>query len=556
MRTTKRTGSRGVLLGLAATVVAVGVAACGGGGGGGGGDVGQGDEDGTITVNWGTEPPSLDPGLATDTTSSSILLNLMDPLVILNEDLEPVPSLAERWEITNGGRRVTFHLRPDGRWTNGDPVTAHDFEFSWKRTISPTLGADYAYQFFGIAGAEAFNQCEENCDRLRDRVGVSAIDDRTFRVDLTSPQPWFIQQVAHTSFLPVHRATVERHGDRWTEASNIVTNGPFRLARWEHNSRIDLVKSDQWRGADGIALERVNGRLISEGTTAVQAFEADEIDAAVGGLPVEELPRLKELAEYEQYPALGTYYYGLNVENVTDVDQRRAMALAIDRRSIIDNVAQADQLPASGFVPQGMPGFEAITPESEWLPETGDLDRASELMEQVENPVTDVTLVINDAPGHREIAVAIQAMWSEIGIDTEIQQQEFAQFLESVGPPPAREIDAFRLGWIADFVDAMNFLELWTCESGNNSTNFCSEEYDALVDEARSTPDEQERFEIYGQLEEMLFGPEGAVPVLPIYWNTYVQLEDESIKDTFGISQLGQIDLRGVAEGGAGDESA
>jgi oligopeptide transport system substrate-binding protein len=531
-------------LGFVTVALALGVAACGGG-----------DEpdpaaggDGTITVNWGAEPPSLDPGLATDTTSASILLNLMDPLVILNEELEPVPNLAESWDVTNGGRTVTFRLRPDGRWTNGDPVTAQDFAFSWKRTVSPELGADYAYQFFGIVGAEAFNQCESNCERLRDRVGVRALDDRTLQVQLTSPQPWFIQQSAHTSFLPVHRATVERHGDRWTEAANTVTNGPFRLARWEHNSQIDLVKWDGWRNADQIALERANGRLISEGTTAVQAFEAGEIDATVGGLPPEELPRLKDSPEYQQYVSLGTYFYGLNVDNITDVDQRRAMALAIDRQSIIDNVAQADQLPSSGFVPEGMPGFEALTPDSEWLPATGDLERAQELMEQVENPVRDVTLVINDAPGHREIAVAVQAMWAELGIDTEIQQQEFAQFLESIGPPPQGQIDAYRLGWIADFVDAMNFLELWRCESGNNSTNFCNEEYDALVEEARSTPDDQERFELYGEMEKILFGPDGEVPVVPVYWNTFVQLEDESIQDTFGINQLGQIDLRGVAE--------
>ena len=527
---------------LATVTVALFVTACAGAG-----DEEEQAADGIITVNWGTEPPSLDPGLATDTTSSSILLNLMDPLVLLDESLEPQPSLAESWDVN--GTTVTFHLRSDGRWTNGDPVTARDFEYAWKRTISPELAADYAYQFFGIVGAEDYNTCERNCDAMREQVGVTAVDDRTLRVELTSPQPWFIQQVAHTSFLAVHRGTVEQFGNSWTEPRNIVTNGPFRLERWAHNSRIDLVKWDEWRRADEIALERVNGRMISEGVTAVQAFEADEIDAQVGGLPPEELPRLKGLAEYQQYPSLGTYYYGINVENVNDVNQRRAMALAIDRQSIIDNVAQADQLPASGFTPEGMPGFETLNPDSEWLPAVGDIERAKELMNQIESPVEDVTLVINDAPGHREIAVAIQAMWAELGIDTEIQQQEWAQFLESIGPPPANRIEAFRLGWIADYVDAMNFLELWTCDSGNNSTNYCNPEYDALVAEARRTFDNAERYELYGQIEELLFGPDGDVPILPIYWYTFVQLEDEAIKDTFGISQTGQIDLRGVVEG-------
>ena len=138
--------------------------------------------------------------------------------------------------------------------------------------------------------------------------------------------------------------------------------------------------------------------------------------------------------------------------------------------------------------------------------------------------------------------------WSELGIDTEIQQQEWAQFLESIGPPPGRQIDAFRLGWIADFVDAMNFLELWTCESGNNSTNFCDPEYDRLVEQARNTPDDAERWDLYGQMEEIMFGPDGAVPTIPIYWYTYVQLERPSIKDSLNVNLLSQTDYSKVVE--------
>ena len=160
---------------LAAVFVATFAAlAAGCGGGNGAGGDGGGVIDQVITINWGTEPPSLDPGLATDTTSSDVLLNIMDPLVKLGDNLEPVPNLAESWDVTNGGKTVTFHLRNDGKWTNGDPVTAQDFEWSWKRTISPELAADYAYQFFGIVGAAEYNACKQNCDALRDKVGVKA----------------------------------------------------------------------------------------------------------------------------------------------------------------------------------------------------------------------------------------------------------------------------------------------------------------------------------------------------------------------------------------------
>ncbi len=501
--------------------------------------------DQTLTVNWGTEPPSLDPGLASDTTSSNIVFNIMDPLIKLDEDLNPVPALAESFETSEDGLTVTITLRDDGAWSNGDPVTAEDFEWSWKRTISPELAADYAYQFYGIVGAQEYNGCESNCAALQDKVGVNAVDDSTLEVKLTSPQPWFTQQLAHHSFMAVHRPTVEQFGDKWTEAANIVTNGPFLLDSWEHNAAINLVKNEDWRDADSVKLTRVDGRMITDGTTAVQAFEAGEVDVT-GGLPVEEIPRLKETEDYQQYPALGTYYYGFNVDTITDVNQRRAMSLAIDRQSIIDNVAQADQLPTTGFTPKGMPGFDAINPDSPWQPATADLEQAKQLMEQVDNPKTDINLLLNDAPGHREIAVAVQAQWKELGLNVSIKQQEWAQFLEFIGPPPDKSIDVFRLGWIGDFVDAMNFLELWTSDSGNNSTNFASEEYDDVIAEARQTPDNDARYELYAQAEEILGGEDGEMPIMPIYWYTFTNLERPTVQDTYNLNLLDQVDLTQV----------
>ena len=509
---------------------------------------GNGVVDQVININWGAEPPSLDPGLATDTTSGDVITNIMDPLVKLDKNLEPVPNLAKSWTVSKDGTTVTFTLRDDGKWTNGDPVTAQDFEFSWKRTISPELAADYAYQFFGIVGASEYNACKSSCDALRDKVGVKALDDHTLQVKLTSPQPWFVQQVAHQSFLAVHPATVEKFGRKWTDPKNIVTDGPFKLARWDHDSRLDLVKWDGWRNADQVKLKRINGSMITEGTTALRAFEAGELDTSGQGLPPVDLPRLKETPEYAQYPGLGTYYYGLNVKTVPDVNQRRAMALAIDRQTIIDNIAQGDQTPSNGFTPKGMPGFDTLTAKSPWLPAHGDIDKAKQLMAKVKSPQKDVTLLINNAPGHKEIAVAVQSMWQKLGLNVTISQQDWAQYLQFLGPPPDPSMDAFRLGWIADYVDAMNFLELWKCGSGNNNTNFCDPSYDKLVEQARKTPDNAQRFGIYKQLEDKLVGKDGVMPIVPIYWYTFVQLERTSIKDSLNVSPLGLTDYSKVVE--------
>jgi ABC-type oligopeptide transport system substrate-binding subunit len=532
----------------AVAVAALAVLAVGCGSDSDAGGNGNGVVDQVININWGAEPPSLDPGLATDTTSGDVITNIMDPLVKLDKDLQPVPSLAKSWTVSDDGKTVTFNMRDDGQWTNGDPVTAQDFEYSWKRTISPDLAADYAYQFFGIVGAAEYNACKDNCDALRDKVGVKALDDHTLQVKLTSQQPWFVQQVAHHSFLAVHRATVEKYGRKWTDPKNIVTDGPFKLARWDHDSRLDLVKWDGWRNADQVKLKRINGSMITEGTTALRAFEAGELDTSGQGLPPVDLPRLKGTPEYAQYPGLGTYYYGFNVKTVPDVNQRRAMALAIDRQTIIDNIAQGDQAPATGFTPKGMPGFDTITANSPWLAPNGDIDKAKQLMSQVKNPQKNITLLINNAPGHKEIAVAVQSMWKKLGLNVTISQQDWAQYLQFLGPPPDPSMDAFRLGWIADYVDAMNFLELWKCGSGNNNTNFCDPGYDKLVEQARKTPDNQERYGLYKQLEEKLVGKDGAMPIAPIYWYTFVQLERSSIKDSLNISPLGLTDYSKVVE--------
>jgi oligopeptide transport system substrate-binding protein len=530
---------------------ALAAAGCGGGdeeGGGGGTGTGGGAAEQAITIGWGAEPPSLDPGRATDTTSSNVLLAIMDPLVKLNaETNEAEPALAESWDVSEDGTVVTYHLVSDAKWTNGDPVTAGDFEYSWKRTLSPELAADYAYQLYGIKGAAEYNSCEKNCDAMADKVGVKAVDDQTLEVTLTSAQPWFIQQSAHHSFLAVNQKTVEQFGDKWTEPGNIVTNGPFKLESWEHESTINLVKNEDWRDADSVSLTRIDGKIIVDGTTRVQAFESGEIDTLDGGgLPPDEIARLKETPEYELYPALGTYYYGFNLKNLPDVHERRALSLAVNRQEIIDQVAQADQIPATGMSPQGISGFDTINPNSPWSPPEGDIEQAKSEMSQASSPKTDITLFFNDSPGHKEIATAVQAQWNELGVKTTLKQQEWAQFLEFLGPPPNSAVDVYRLGWIYDFPDAINGLELWTCDSGNNNTNYCDKAFDDTVTEAKATPDEAARTELYAQLEDMLFGQDGAMPILPIYWYTYTNLENQSIKETFEISPLDQIDFTKV----------
>ncbi|HEX2111472.1 MAG TPA: peptide ABC transporter substrate-binding protein [Gaiellaceae bacterium] len=539
---------RRILLVCALVAVSVLVAAACGGGGGGDGDAdgdggGQPAAEQVIRINLGSEPPSLDPVLATDNISSFVLQQIMDPLVRLDQDSQPVAALAESWDVE--GTTLTFHLRDDGQWTNGDPVTAEDFVYSWKRLLDPKAAAEYAYQFYGIVGAEEYNTCERNCDRLADRIGVEAVDERTLRVELISEQPWIVSQMTHQSFYPVHRATVEEFGDRWTEPENIVTSGPFTVIEWQHDQSMVLEKWDEFRAADEVDLTRVEMRMISDGVTALQAFEAGEVDACLDDacIPPQEIDRLKETEEFIVVPSLSTYYYGLNLKNVPDVNQRLALSFALDRTEIVEQVTKAGEIPATSMAPEGMPGWDVY--HQEFLPTTADLEQAQAYLDQAQNPKTDLTLVYNNAPGHKEIATAVQSQWSEIGMNVEIKQQEWAQFLEFIGPPPNRQVDVFRLGWLGDYVDAFNFLELWRCDSGNNSTHYCDPEYDDLVDQARATPEDEERYELYRQMEEMLFGENGAHPIVPIYWYTTTTLRKTNVEG-WEPNILAQYDLSRV----------
>src|SRR5660397_32003 len=326
-----------------------------------GGDEAEGK---VLKINVNTEPPSLDPNLATDTTSALVINNIFEGLVHIDPSGEPYPGVAESWDVSDDGLVYTFNLRGDDTWTNGDTVTSQDFKNSWLRTLNPETGAAYAYMLYFIDGAAAYNSGEGAAED----VGIETPDETTLVVTLGDPAPWFVPVLSHQSFFPINKATVDEFGDKWTEPENIVTNGAFTLEAWNHDSDLLLKKWGDWREADSVMLGTIEMPIITEATTGVASFESGEIDIQMD-MPTSDMSRLKELPEYENFPMLGVYYYGFNVEHppLDDVRVRKALALAIDRQAIIDNVAQADQLPATGVTPKGMPVLTSWS-RTTWVP--------------------------------------------------------------------------------------------------------------------------------------------------------------------------------------------
>ena len=522
----KRTLARA--LGLV-TVLAVAVAAAGCGGGGSSsnsttGSAGSGTA-GTLTMAFGSEPPSLDPGLATDTSSAFVVFNTNTPIVTLGPapDLKPEPALAKSWDVN--GADVTLHLRNDVKWTNGKTVTADDVVWSWLRTISPQLGADYAYQFYGIKGAQDYNSCKpssanQQCASLKDKVAITAPDATTVKIGLTSPQPWFMQQLSHTSFIPANKDAVTKWGDKWTAPGHDISDGPFTMTSWKHDASLTMVKNPDYYDASSVKLDKIVLKIITDGSTAEQAFNSGDVDVNETGWPPSDTPRIKATPAYQQFPSLGVYYYGFNVKAIPDANQRKAMALAIDRQAIVQHITQEGQIPATNFSPQGIPGASTINSDK-FLKPTADMAEAQKYMAKVSNPVKNVNLVFNNAPGHKEIAIAVQAQWKQLGLNVTLKQQDWPQFLQFLGPPPNPSVSVYRSGWIADFPDDINFLSVLECGSGNNSTNWCNKTYTDTLKQATAEPDQAKRYALYQKAESTLTGADGDMPVAPIYWYTF-----------------------------------
>lgn len=503
-------------------------------------------EGGTLTVAFGEEPVSLDPAFATDRTSANVAGNLFDPLVRLGPELQPEPALAREWRVSEDGLTVTFLLRPEARWSNGEPVVAADFEAAWKRVLSPELESPLAASLHGIRGAVAYNRCTDRCAELEDAVGVRARGDHRLVVRLATPQPWFVRLTALPAFLPVHMRTVVRHGDSWAEPGTIVANGPFVVGGLTESS-ISLVRNPRFRAAARVSLARVEALVLPDARARVQAFDEGTVLALDGSpLPEPDLPGLRERREYEEYPSLRATTYAFNLAGITDVRQRRAMSLAIDRGALVENETGGGEAPATRYLPAGMPREGREPPDSPWAPADGDLEAARAELEEAGVVKRRVTLLHVDGADERAVALFLAASWEELGIETVVRSQPAESFLDFPGPLSRDSVDLYQQDLDPWLPDPWPTLALWSCGAAANKANFCSAAYDALLDEAREEESGLVRNDLYARAEALLTGEGGALPVLPVYRPTFTTLESLQVQDTFAVNPLGQIDFSAV----------
>lgn len=479
----------------------------------------------------GSEPQDLDPQTVTGVPEHNIIASLLEGLVSEDPvDLHPVPGVAERWDISADGRVYTFHLRENAKWSNGDQVTAHDFVRSFRRILTPALASEYAYMLHVMKNAEAFNKGE-----LTDfnEVGARAIDDFTLEITLDHSTPYFLSLLNHYSWFPVHLPTIEKHGEpyargnRWTRAGNFVGNGPFMLKRWDQYEAIVVEKNPFYWDADTVRLNAIHFHPIESDDVEERAFRSGRIHATYT-LPLSKIDvyRMKNSEQLVIAPYLGSYFYRINTTKppLNDVRVRRALAMAVDRESIVTNITKGGQLPANFLTPPGTAGY---TPEAR-LPT--DPERAAKLLAEAGYPNGEgfptIEILFNTLESHKTIAEAIQQMWKKhLNIDVQLLNQEWKVYLDA---QDSLNYDICRAGWIGDYVDPNTFLDMWVTDGGNNDTGWSNPAYNQLIKTAAGESDAAKRLEIFQRAEALLMEE---APIIPIYIYTRVYLKHPALRN-------------------------
>ena len=467
-----------------------------------------------------SDPPTLDWTRATDNVSIDIIENIMTGLVQYDEKLQPMPAIASTWDVLNGGKRYVFHLRKDVKWTDGQPVHAQDFEYSWKRLLNPETAAEYAYFIFDVVGAEDYNT-----GKTKDAsgVGVRALDDFTLEVKLRAPASYFLHIPAFMVTYPLRKDVIEKYKDNWTKPENIVTCGPFKLKELKHKDKIVLVANPSYfEGAP--SLQEVHALIVKNDNTAVDLYETGKLDI-LRRLPALTIEKYKNHPSHVSLPFLRGYYYGFNVTKppFTDVRVRKAFAMAIDK-SVFPELLKGGQIPVSSWVPPGMAGYE---------PDVGlkyNPEKAKILLAEAGYPggrgLSDVSAYFDSRDDNKIIAEKLQQLWKQnLNVDVKLENQEWKVHLRQIHIDPPQ---MFRLGWGADFPDPDNFLRLFTSNSGNNNTRWGSSEFDQLVLGAAAEPDLAKRLKLYQRAQKILL--EEGVAIVPLFVDSLNYLVKPHVK--------------------------
>lgn len=493
-----------------------------------------------LAIQVGPTPETIDPALNSSNDGGNMLQHLAEGLLKMDKNGNMIPGLAESYEVSDDGLTYTFKLRKGLKWSDGSDLTAKDFVYSWKRVADPNTAAPYGQDVLGkVKGYE------EAAGGNIDALAVSAPDDTTFVVELANPVPFFDRIAAFSTLVPVQEATIEANGDAWTLSPETnVTAGPYKLAEFTDGDRIVLEKNENYWDKDSITFDKITYRLIEDPNAAYTAYKQGEV-SMIKSVPSEEIPALKGTEEFHVDPNMGTYYLSFNTAKkpFDNEDVRMALALVIDRDYVANTVMQGTYLPANKIIGPGVSdaapdsSFEKVT-EEKYTKGVGsgdyeaDVAKAKELLAKAGYPdgqgFPTIEYSTNDQGYHKSVAEYLQNVWKEkLGINTDIAIKEWKVF---TADRRAGNYDVARNGWVMDWNDPSNFLNLFVTGSGNNDGKISIPEYDELMEKASTTTNADERFDYLHKAEQLLLDHAALTPVA---YYTDFYLQSTKLKDTW-----------------------
>lgn len=509
-----------------------------------------------ITLNIASEPQSIDPALNSAVDGAIMLGHMFEGLMKWKDsgvetpgsdgtctNAELTEGQAESYEkVVNDDGTVTytFKIRSDARWSDGKPVTAGDFVYSWQRLVTPETTADYNYMIDSVVNANEIMAGDMDPTEL----AVSAPDDSTFVVTLTSDLPYFLEVCAFPATFPVRQdVTTKEDGtpnDQWTfDVATYLCNGPYKLTAWNHNSEIVMEPNEQYYDAANLGPDKITFKLMDDQNAMLSGFNSGDLDF-IEDVPQAELPSLIASGDLKIVDYIGTYYvcYQTQKAPFDDPRVRQAFTLAVDRTFIVDKVTQAGQVPANGFVPAGVydaagsTGDDFRTVGGAYYSIEGDADysyeanceKARELLADAGYPNGEgfpvVEYLYNTSDAHKAVAEALQNMWeTELGVKVTLNNQEWAVFLQT---RKDGNYSIARNGWIADYNDPMSFLDMWLTGGGNNDAQYANADYDAKIQEAKNTTDPAARMQLMHEAENIIMGQDWALNPLYFYTQKYM----------------------------------
>ena len=468
----------------------------------------------TLNVHNGGDPSSLDPHKLSGDWENRIAGDIFEGLVAEDVLAEAIPGQAESWTISDDGLVYTFKLRDGISWTDGQPVTAGDFEFAFQRLMDPATAAEYAYLQYPIKNAKAINE-----GKIKDlkELGVKATDAKTLVITLEQPTPYFIGALTHYTAYPLPKHVLESKGSDWVKVDNIVTNGPYKPTEWVPGSHVTTVKNDKYYDAANVSIDNVKFFVLEDETAALKRYRAGEFDILTE-FPTDQYEWIKKNlpGQAKVAPYAGLYYYVVNNAKppFDNADVRKALSMGINREVIGPQVLGTGELPAYSWVPPGMANYgEPSYVDWKDLPYGEKVAEAKKLLAAAgftKDKPLELQLRYNTNENHKRIAVAIAAMWKPLGIKVELYNTETKVHYDELSKGI---LEVARAGWLADYNDADNFLNLLKSGVDHNYGRFKSSEFDALIDKGNATADKAERSKLFHQAEKIALDASAAMPI-------------------------------------------